>query len=154
MLLICFRVIYTHASRKPLQEEKNMKNTAKRMTRFEKELAGMYGAYWKAEAEKEIAKMQARVDNDELRTNMNGGAFWSESGNYVPEHIIELLTYVDFPFDPEETRRAREAQHDIILENYRKNYQGPSEEELIEMRAAFGTGVTVVDVITGQEISL
>lgn len=31
----------------------------------------------------------------------------------------------------------------------RKNHT-PSEEELFEMRAAFGEGSTVVDVITGQ----
>ena len=144
-----------------VKEEENMKNTAKttttgakRMTRFQQELSGKLGAYWQAEAMKEVAKMQERVDNDEIRTNMNGGAFWNESGNYVPDHIIELLEYTDFPFSPEETRRAREAQQDIILENYRRNYQGPSEEELIEMRAAFGTGTTIVDVITGHEINL
>jgi len=35
----------------------------------------------------------------------------------------------------------------------RKNYKY-SEEELFEMRAAFGEGEIIVDVITGQEIQL
>ena len=40
------------------------------------------------------------------------------------------------------------------IENYRRNYTGPSEEELFEMRAAFGTDTTVVDVLTGKKIKL
>ena len=40
------------------------------------------------------------------------------------------------------------------LEAYRKSYRGPDEEEKAEMRAAFGTGSTVVDIITGERIRL
>ena len=39
------------------------------MTRFEQELSGALGAYWKNRAEQEIAVMQARVDNDEILRN-------------------------------------------------------------------------------------
>ena len=124
------------------------------MTRFEQELSGALGAFWKKEAEKEIAKMQERIANHEISTNMDGAAFWSKSGKYLPSDVAEKLSYTDFPFSLEETAKAREAQNDRFLENYRKNYQGPSEEELIEMRTAFGTGETIVDIITGQRISL
>ena len=124
------------------------------MTRFEQELSGALGAFWKKDAEARIARMQERVDNDEIRTNMNGAAFWNSNGNYLPSDCLEVLAHTNFPFNIEETNRAREAQDELFFENYRKNYQGPSEEELAEMQAAFGTGTTVVDVITGQEIRL
>ena len=124
------------------------------MTRFERELSGSLGAFWKKNAEQEIAKMQARADNDEIRTNMNGAAFWNSNGNYLPSDCAEILSYTTFPFSLEETNRAREAQTAAFLEDYRKSYTGPGEEEKAEMRAAFGTGSTVVNVITGERIRL
>ena len=124
------------------------------MTRFEQELSGALGAYWKNRAEQEIAVMQARVDNDEIRTNANGGAFWNCSGGYLPADCAEILSYTNFPFSLKETSRAREAQMDEFLENYRRNYKGPSDEELAEMREAFGPDTTVVNAITGTEIRL
>lgn len=124
------------------------------MTRFEQELSGALGAFWKKHAEEEIAKMQERADNDEIRTNIGGGAFWVSNGNYLPSDCAEILSHTDFPFSLEETTRAREAQTAAFLENYAKNYKGPSEEEKAEMRAAFGAGATVVNVITGARTRL
>ena len=120
------------------------------MTRFEQELSGALGAFWKKHAEEEIAKMQRRVDNDEIRTNANGGAFWNSNGNYLPADCAEILSHTDFPFNIEETARAREAQNAAFLDNYRKNYKGPTAEERMEMEAAFDKGTTVVNVITGK----
>jgi hypothetical protein len=124
------------------------------MTRFERELSGALGAFWKKNAEQEITKMQQRVDNDEIRTNANGGAFWNSNGNYLPADCAEILSHTDFPFSLEETNRARKAQNEAFLESYRKNYQGPTAEEQAEMRAAFGEGTTVVNVITGKRTRL
>ena len=124
------------------------------MTRFEQELSGNLGAFWKKNAEAEIAKMQERADNDEIRTNMNGAAFWSSNGNYLPADCAEKLSYTDFPFSLEETAKAREAQTAAFLDNYRKTYTGPSAEERAEMQAEFGRGTTVVDIITGKKIRL
>ena len=124
------------------------------MTRFERELSGSLGAFWKKNAEQEIEKMQKRADNDEIRTNANGAAFWNSNGNYLPADCAEILSHTDFPFSLEETAKAREAQTAAFLEDYRKSYTGPSEEEKAEMRAVFGTGSTVVDVITGKRIRL
>ena len=124
------------------------------MTRFERELSGSLGAFWKKNAEQEIAKMQERADNDEIRTNTEGGAFWNKSGNYLPADRAEVLSYTDFPFSLEATAKARETQTAMQLEAYRKSYKGPNEEEKVEMRAAFGIGSTVVDIITGERIRL
>ena len=128
--------------------------TAKRMTRFQQELSGMLGEFWRKSAQEEIAKMQERVDNHEICTNMNGAAFWNSNGRYLMDDVAEKLAYTDFPFSIEETAKAREAQNELFFENYRKNYRDPSEEELVEMRAAFGPGETIVDIITGQRISI
>lgn len=124
------------------------------MTRFERELSGSLGAFWKKNAEQEIAKMQERADNDEIRTNAEGAAFWNSNGNYIPSDCAEILSYTDFPFSIEATAKAREAQTAMQLEAYRRNYKGPSEEERMEMEAAFGKGTTVVDIITGKQIRL
>ena len=124
------------------------------MTRFEQELSGALGAFWKKHAEEEIAKMQERADNDEIRTNIGGGAFWNSNGNSLLADCAEILSHTDFPFSLEETTRAREARTAAFLENYAKNYKGPSEEEKAEMRAAFGAGATVVNVITGARTRL
>ena len=124
------------------------------MTRFERELNGSLGEFWRKNAMQEIEKMQARADNDEIRTNMNGAAFWNSNGNYLPADCAEILSHTDFPFSLEETAKARETQTAAFLEDYRKSYTGPGEEEKAEMRAAFGTGSTVVDIITGKRIRL
>jgi len=42
----------------------------------------------------------------------------------------------------------------IAIEAYRKNYKGPSEEEMLEMRAEFGAGAKIVNVLTGHEYTV
>ena len=123
------------------------------MTRFEQELSGALGAFWKKNAEQEIERMQRMADNDEIRTNMNGAAFWNSNGNYLPADAAEKLSHTDFEFSLEETEKAREAQTAQQLEAYRQNHR-TSAEEIEEMRAAFGTGTTVVNIITGERIRL
>lgn len=49
---------------------------------------------------------------------------------------------------------AREAEAAAAIAEYRKNYKGPSAEDLMEMRAAFGPGEKVINVLTGTEIQL
>lgn len=49
---------------------------------------------------------------------------------------------------------ARDADTAAFLEEYRKNYKGPSEEERAEARAAFGAGTTVVNAITGHRYTV
>ena len=123
------------------------------MTRFEQELSGALGAFWKKHAEEEIERMQRMADNGEIRTNMNGAAFWNSNGNYLPADAAEKLSHTDFPFSQEETAKARKAQTAAQLEAYRQNHKTGA-EEIEEMRAAFGPGATVVDIITGERIRL
>lgn len=124
------------------------------MTRFMRELNGDFGEFWKKNAEQDIAKMQKRADAGEIEIDENGAAFWVSSNNYLPEDCAEMLSFTDFIFDIQATAEARDKETNEFLEAYRKNYKGPSEEEKAEMRAAFGEGAEIVDVITGKTIRL
>lgn len=122
------------------------------MTRFGMEYSGRLGEFWRRNAEQEIARMQQRIDNDEIRTNINGGAFWNINGRFLPEEQAIILIHTDFPFSLEATNRAREEQNKAFLATYRSS--APSAEQKAEMQAAFGKGTTVVDVISGERIRL
>ena len=125
---------------------------------LEKRLSGAYGAFWQKEAKKQVADMQTKADNGEIIFEINGAVKWVSSGNYLPEECVELLLHTAYAdkVDPDITALARKVQTHEQLERYResrKNYV-PSDEELYEMRAAFGEGTTVVDVITGQRFTV
>ena len=126
------------------------------MTRFEQELSGNLGAYWKASAEKEIRKMEERQINGEVFFGADGVVRWTSNNRVMPKDCREILSHTAYRdlFSEEASRAAENAETAAFLESYRKNYTGPSEEEKAEMRAAFGTGSTVVDVITGKRIRL
>ena len=126
------------------------------MTRFERELSGALGAYWKSSAEKEIRKMEERQMNGEIFFGADGVVRWTSNNSVMPNDCREILSHTAHRdlFSEEASRAAEDAETAAFLESYRKNYTGPSEEEKAEMRAAFGTGSTVVDVITGKRIRL
>lgn len=122
------------------------------MTRFEKEWSGALGEFWERNAHEEVRKLLDR--KDDIEVDEDGAAKWKTSGNYLPSDVIEKLIYggADW-FSPEATEEKRNAQTAEALENYRRNYR-VTEEERAEMRAAFGKDETIVDIITGERISL
>ena len=126
------------------------------MTRFERELKGDCGAYWKAAAEKEIRKMEERQMNGEIFFGADGVVRWTGNSRVMPKECREILAHSVYRdlFNEDASRAAEEAETAAFLESYRKNYKGPGEEEKAEMRAAFGTGSAVVDIITGERIRL
>ena len=126
------------------------------MTRFERELSGALGAYWKSSAEKEIRKMEERQMNGEIFFGADGVVRWTSNNRVMPKDCREILSHTAYRdlFSEEASRAAENAETAAFIESYRKNYTGPSEEEKAEMRAAFGAGSTVVDVITGKRIRL
>ena len=120
------------------------------MTRFAREWNGELGAFWQKHAHEEAERLMSQRDNIEVEED--GAAKWISSGNYLPADVVEKLTFAgaDF-FSAEATAAKREAQTAAFLDSYRRNYKGPSEEEKAEMRAAFGEGATVVNVVTGKK---
>ena len=123
------------------------------MTRLQRELNGSLGAFWKASAEKELDEVRADFETGKITVDENGVAR-NRIGRVLMSDQLEKLTYITDKVDVEATRAAREAETDAFLESYRKANHRQSAEELSEMRATFGTGTTVVDIITGERIRI
>ena len=123
------------------------------MTRFEKELSGALGAYWKKEAEKELARVKADIDEGKITIDENGIAK-NCIARILHDDMLEKVAKVSDKVNIEATRAARDEETAKVIEAYRASYTGPSEEEMFEMRAAFGTGTKVVDIFTGKKIKL
>ena len=144
---MCFRVINTITKKHiPTKEDKTM-------TRFEKELSGALGAYWKKSAEKELEKVREELKQG-LITIDESGVARNRIGRVLMSDMLEKLTYITDAVDAEATTKAREEENTKALEEYKKNARPATEEELDEMRAAFGKGKTVVNIITGQKYHL
>jgi hypothetical protein len=122
------------------------------MTRFAREWNGEFGAFWQKNAHEEAARLLAQKDNIEVEAD--GAAKWKSSGNYLPADVVDKLTFAgaDF-FSAEATAAKRDAQTAEFLNSYRKNHKVTAEDRA-EMEAAFGKGTTVVDIITGEKITL
>lgn len=123
------------------------------MTRFEKELSGQLGDYWKASAQKELEEVKEKLENGKITIDENGVAR-NKIGRILMEDMLEKVAMVTDKVNVEATNKARDEDTSAFIKEYRENYKGPSEEELFEMRAEFGKGTTVVDIIIGKEIRL
>ena len=123
------------------------------MTRFEQELSGALGAYWKTSAEKELEKIKEELEQGLITIDENGVAR-NRIGRVLMSDMLEKLTYITDEVDAEATAAARAEEVQRSLEAYRANAKPASEEEKNEMRAAFGEGQTVVDILTGERITL
>ena len=123
------------------------------MTRFEKELSGALGAYWKKEAKKELERVNKDLDEGKITIDENGIAR-NCIGRTLHDDMLEKVAMISDKVNIEATRVARDEETANVIEAYRASYTGPSEEEMFEMRAAFGTGTTVVDIFTGKKIKL
>lgn len=127
------------------------------MTRFERELSGEFGAYWQKDAQKRIAKVEADIISGDMILSY-GVATWKSNGRCIMDDMAEVVEHTVFAnmFDREATRVVRDEQNEKLFAEYRakrQNYKH-SEEELAEMRSVFGKGAKVVDVITGNTITL
>ena len=77
------------------------------MTRFERELNGSLGAYWKAEAEKELARIKAELDAGKITIDDQGVAL-NCIGRPLMSDMAEKVALVTDRIDREAT-----AQHSI-----------------------------------------
>ena len=123
------------------------------MTRFMEELKGMRGAFWQKEAEKELEKVKAELAAGEITIDENGIAR-NCIGRILMSDMLEKVALVSDEVDVEATTKAREEADRKSIEEYKRSRKGYSEDELNEMRAAFGKGTTVRDIFTGEEITL
>lgn len=123
------------------------------MTRFQRELNGELGAYWKREAEKELDRVKTDLQAGEITIDENGVAR-NCIGRVLMSDMLEKLAMATDKVSVEATTAAREQEAEESLAKYRKNARPVSEEERREMQAAFGKGTAVVNVLTGEKIEL
>lgn len=123
------------------------------MTRFQRELSGELGEFWKKEAEKQLDKVRAELAEGKISIDAEGVAR-NCIGRVLMDDLLEQLGMVTDKVNAEATRAARETENAAFLAEYRVRRNAPSAEELAEMRATFGAGATVVDVLTGEKIAL
>lgn len=123
------------------------------MTRFEREISGSLGEFWKKNAQKELDQLRSELENGKITIDRNGVAR-NCIGRVLMSDLLEKLTYITDKVSVEATTEARELEVAEELAEYRRNARPYSQEQLAEMRAAFGTGTTVVDVFTGESYEL
>jgi hypothetical protein len=89
-------------------------------------------------------------------TYKNGVGMWNRSGNHLPIDVAEFAHYLGLPIDLNKHQKAYDEATSKFFAEYRKAQANrkPTAEELYEMKAAFGEGTTVVNVITGRKIKL
>ena len=72
------------------------------------------------------------------------------------DDVAELLEYANCCewFSREATRIAYEKDASIFIKAYKERQNKISDEQKYEMRAAFGEGTTIVDVLSGNKIKI
>lgn len=135
---------------------KNFKEIVKmtRRTRFQKEISGELGDFWKNHAQKEVEDA-VKSANERAVVEEDGAIKWVSNNHYIPDDFCEKLEYAGYNFDRESTRIKADKQSRENIQKYIANqkYYAPTEEQILEMRSIFGEGVTVVDVFTGRTLT-
>ncbi|WP_300751977.1 hypothetical protein [uncultured Oscillibacter sp.] len=123
------------------------------VTRFQRELRGDLGAFWQRHAQGELEKVKADLDSGAITID-GAGVARNCIGRVLMDDLLEMVEMVTDKADGAATRAAREIEVAEALAAYRAAWRPPSGEQLAEIRAAFGEGATVVDVLTGEKIRL
>lgn len=123
------------------------------MTRFQKELSGALGGFWRRQAEAELERVKADLDSGAITID-EAGVARNCIGRALMDDLMEMLVLVTDKADSAATQAAREAEVKADLESYRAARRATSATEMAEMRAVFGKGTTVVDVLTSEKIQL
>ena len=125
------------------------------MTRFDRELRGEYGEFWKKKAIQYLHKIEEEVFRGEITIDKEGVAR-NCIGRVVVDEVANALDYIirNGSFSWDKTIEARQKEDEEFIKNYIAQDREPSDEEIIEMKAAFGEGTTVIDVLTGKRIQL
>lgn len=155
-LYVCAAYDPDYLDNMPIQSEYvyyQKKTEGNTMTRFEREISGSLGDFWKKNAQEEVKKAVAQADK-EAAVEEDGAIKWKSNGRYLMDDFCEKLEYAGYAFSREATAKKRDAQNAESLAEYRRNSRGLSGEELAEARAAFGEGATVVNILTGEKTRL
>lgn len=120
---------------------------------FIRELAGIKGAYNQKKAQAELEEIEHQLSNGEITIDKKGIAY-NKIGRPLSPEMVEKLNCITKNFNIYSTGLAYDEYISKSIEDYKLNKKPYTEEELSEMRNAFGEGTTVIDTLTGEEIIL
>ena len=105
--------------------------------------------------ERKLNYRKAEIANNDVIFE-KGVARWKSNNHVVPVECAVQFEYLGAPIDVEKTAEAENEDMNMFFAKYKEQQKNRKRdpEELAEMRAAFGSGTTVVDVITGEEFNL
>ena len=121
------------------------------MTRFERELYGMHGEFWQKKALETLETRRNEWKIGKMLVDLDGVARWASNNTPLPDECALQAKLAGVPINIEATRKARDEHLEEFARNYRHEVTA---EEMFEMKAAFGEGTTVVNVLTGEKIKL
>lgn len=96
-------------------------------------------------------RLAAEVMHPDHATLADGVLRWTSNGRVPPEDVVALAASLGLAIDEAKCDAARRADLRAFLKGYNPVV---TDEDRFEMRAAFGAGSTVVNVITGTKIKL
>lgn len=105
----------------------------------------------------EQARLQEKIKTQTYEKD--GALFWSVARTWNPpqERPVPMDVFKDAGVEAPAGQKAVVSAHEAAnIAAYRKAMENhvPSAEEMFEMRAAFGPGATVVNVLTGKRTKL
>jgi len=122
------------------------------MTRFQRELSGELGQYWITNAINEAK--EAKKYFEENAYVEDGVVRWTSNNSVPHDDMLEKMEYIGCKFDRAKSNAVRIEEDAKFIEEYRKNQKPLSQQEIAEMRAEFGVGTVVVDVLSGRVIKI
>lgn len=104
---------------------------------------------------RDAERLAAQFDTDTYKDS-NYVLRWKSNDRVPPQEVLDFWKFIGKRFNMSKSVAAREREDKQSIEQYKKrmeNYKH-SDEELSEMRAVYGKGTVIVDVITGKKIKL
>ena len=105
-------------------------------------------------SETELKYLRQWIADGDLIIESDGAGKWKTNGSYLMSDVAKQVKYLGQPIDLEATAKKRDAQVTKELAEYRRRWKAPSGEALAEMRAEFGAGTEMVDVLSGRRFTL
>lgn len=108
-------------------------------------------------SENDMLRGEAERLAEKLKTDttFKGGVIRWKMGNLCPTDCAEFAKFLGLAVDLDAQQAARDKQLDEMVKRMKRNEKNMSEEaraeQAYEMRAAFGPGVTVVNIFTGRK---
>lgn len=103
---------------------------------------------------RESERLKEKLENAATIDGPTGVIRWDSNGSVPPADCVKFAAFLGLDVDIAACDAARDEDTRRFLAEYRANDRGPDAEQLSEMRAAFGEGAEVVNIITGRRTRL